>query len=105
MCLFAHYHHYADVSEGIELLKLQSRTYRRKIKSVFSIIFHEIYGDVCIQRTHFSHDDCENTLSYYHRRQIGNMTHLPLFKVRSRNNDMRCILFYILTCYNYGLNM
>ena len=30
---------------------------------------------MCIQRTHFLYDDCENTWSYYHRRQIRYMTH------------------------------
>ena len=39
-----------------------------KIKSIPSIIFHAIYGAVCIQLTLFSFDDCKNmcTLSYYH---------------------------------------
>ena len=48
-----------------------------KIKSIFSVIFHEMYGPVCIQLTHLSYDDCENALilSYYH--QIGSMTHFP----------------------------
>ena len=35
------------------------------------------------------------TLSYCHD-QIGSMTHLPLFRVRSWNNDIRCMFFYIL---------
>ena len=34
------------------------------------------------------------TLSYYHH-QIGSMTHLILFRLRSWNNGMRCIAFYI----------
>ena len=68
-----------------------------KIKSILSIIFHVMYGAVRIQFTHFSYDDCENTctLSYYHH-QIGSMTHLPLFRVRSWNNGMRCIAFRII---------
>ena len=41
-------------------------------------------GAVCIQLTHFSYDDCENTctcnLSHYHHRQIGSMSYLPLFR-------------------------
>ena len=40
-----------------------------KIKSILTIIFHAIYGAVCIQLTRFSlYDYCENsyTLSYYH---------------------------------------
>ena len=35
------------------------------------------------------------TLSYYHH-QIGSMNYYPLFKVRSWNNGMRCMPFYIL---------
>ena len=66
-----HYHQYADVYEGIEFLE-------------YLFIFHAIYGAVCIQPTHFANDGCENiyTISYYHH-QVGSMTHLPLFKVKS----------------------
>ena len=35
------------------------------------------------------------TLSYYHH-QIGSMNYYPLFRVRSWNNDMRCMSLYIL---------
>ena len=35
-------------------------------------------------------------LSYYHH-QIRLMVHLPLFRVRSWNNGMCCMIFYILT--------
>ena len=31
-----------------------------EFKSILSIIFHAIYGAVCIQLTHSSCDDCEN---------------------------------------------
>ena len=60
-------------------------------------IFHALYGAVCIQLTHVSCDDCENmcTLSHHHY-QIGSMTHLPLFRVRSWNNGIHCMSFYIL---------
>ena len=72
--------------------------YVSKIKSVLSIIFLAIYGAVCIQLTHFTYDDYENTCtsSNYHH-QIGSMTHLALFRVRSWNNGMHCMPFYILT--------
>ena len=96
-----HYLHYADISEGIELLKCLSGTFCLEcvsmMQSILSVIFHAIYGTVCILFTHFSCDDCENmcTLSYYHH-QIGRMTHLPLFRVRSWNYGMRCMSFYIL---------
>ena len=35
------------------------------------------------------------TFSYHHH-QIGSMAHLPLFKVRSWNNGMCCMSFYIV---------
>ena len=65
-----HYDHYADLSEGIDLL---------------------------IELTYLS-DNCENIyiLSYYHH-QIRSMAHLPLFRARSWNIGMRYVSFYILT--------
>ena len=95
-----HYHHYADLSESIAFLKCVSGTFCLecvpKIKSIISIISHALYGAVRIQLTHLSYDDCENTctLSYSHH-QIGSMTHLPVFRVRSWNNGMRCMSSYI----------
>ena len=62
---------------------------------------YTICGAVCFQFTHFLCDDWENiyiyiyTLSYYHH-QIGSMNYYPLFRVRSWNNGMRCMSFYIL---------
>ena len=35
-------------------------------------------------------------LSYHHYHQIGGMNYYPLFRVRSWNNGMRCMSFYIL---------
>ena len=65
---YHHYHHYADLSEGIELLKCLSDIFClervTKIRSVLSVIFHAISGAVCIQLTHCSYDDCENTCSW-----------------------------------------
>ena len=68
-----------------------------KIKKISSIIFNAINGDVRIQLTHSCYD-CENacTLCYYHH-QIGSMTHLALFRVKSWNNGMRFMSFYIFT--------
>ena len=42
------------------------------------------------------------TLSYYHH-QIGSMNYHPLFRVRTWNNGMRCMSFYILLLVNYSL--
>ena len=68
-----------------------------KIKHILSVIHDTICGAECFQFTHFSCDDWENiyTLSYYHH-QIGSMNYYPLFRVRSGNNGMRCMSFYIL---------
>ena len=65
-----------------------------EMKTVLSIIFHAIYGAVCIQLTHFSYDDSENTCisSYYHHK-IRRMTHFSLFKVESWNNCMHCFSY------------
>ena len=88
-----HYHHYADLFES-ELLKWMAGTFClecvSKIEPILSIIFHAIYEAVRIQVTHLSYDDYENvcTLSY-NLHQIGSMTHLPLFRVRSWNNGVR----------------
>ena len=96
-----HYHHYVDLSSGIELLKCLLGTFClvcvSKITSILSDIFHAIYGAMRIQLTHFSYGDCENTctLSYFHH-QIVSVTHLLLFRVRSWNNGMRCTSFDIL---------
>ena len=72
-----------------------------KIEHILSVINYTIYGAVCFQFTHFPFDDGENiyTLSYHHH-QIGSMNYYPLFRVRSWNNGVRCMSFYILINYN-----
>ena len=68
-----HHQHYADLSEGIELLKCLSGTFSREracLRLSQSLNYLAINGAVCIQLTNFSRDDCGNTLSYYHH-QIG----------------------------------
>ena len=89
VCLYStpsHYHHCADLSEGIECIKCLSDIFCRvcKIKHILSVINYTIYGAVCSQFTHFPCDDGENiyTLSYYHH-QIGSVNYYPLFRVRS----------------------
>ena len=101
VCLYStpsHYHHCANLSEGIELIKCLSDIFCQvcKIKHILSVIHYTIYGAVCFQLAHFSCDDWENiyTLSYYHH-QIGSMKYHPLFRVRSWHNGMRCMFFYI----------
>ena len=107
-----HYHHYADISVGIELIKCLSDAFCRvwvcKIESILSIIFQAIYGAVCIRLTHFSYDDWKNTctLSYV----IIKSEILPIcHMVTSWNNGNHCMSFYLLmvqimACYLYGAN-
>ena len=72
-----------------------------RIKHILSVthctIHYAICRAVCFQFTHSPCDGWENiyTLSYYHN-QIGSMNHYPLFRVRSWNNGVRCMSFYIL---------
>ena len=77
------------------------RTWVMKTKIVPYLIL------VCFQLTHFSCDDWDNiyTLSYSHH-QIGSMKYYPLFMVRSWNNGVRCMSFYILIgiVANFTLN-
>ena len=82
VCLYStpsHYHHCANLSEGIELIKCLSVIFCRvcKIKHVLSVIYHIIRGAVCFQFTHFSCDDWENihTVSYYHHQIVWTITH------------------------------
>ena len=95
----SHYHHCANLSEDSELIKCLSDIFCRvcKIKHILSVIHYTTCGAVCFQFTHCPCDDWENiyTLSYYHH-QIGNMNYYPFFRVRSWNNGMRCMSFYIL---------
>ena len=102
VCLYStpsHYHHCANLSKGIELIKCLSDIFCRvcKIKHILSVIHYTICGAVCFQSTNFSCDDWENiyTLYYYHH-QIGSMNYYQLFRVRSWNNGVRCMSFYIL---------
>ena len=58
----SHYHRYADLSEGIELIYNQVYAAKcvSKIETILAIIVHSIYGAVCLQFTQFSCDNCEN---------------------------------------------
>ena len=65
VCLYitpSQYHHCANLSEDIELLKCLSDIICRvcKIKHIFSVMNSTIYGAVCFQFNHFPCDDWEN---------------------------------------------
>ena len=62
VCLYitsSHYHHCANLSEGIELIKCLSELFCRvcKIKHIIFVIHYTICGTVCFQFTRSSCDD------------------------------------------------
>ena len=95
----SHYHHFAKLSEDIELIKCLSDVFVEcvsKIEHSLSVIHYTIHyticGAVCFQFTHSPCDDWEHicSLSYYDN-QIGSMNYYPLFRVMSWNNGVRCM--------------
>ena len=103
VCLYitpSHYNHCANFIWRHWTYKMPVRyilSSVSKIKHILSVIHYTICGAVCFQFAHSLSDDWENiyTLSYYNR-QIGRMNYYPLFRIRSWNNGMRCMSFYIL---------
>ena len=84
-----HYYHYADVSEGIELLKYLSGTPCRvcvclRLSQFSQLSFMQHMG-LCIFNLPI--------LLWW----LWEYMYLPLFRVRSRKNGMLCMSFYILT--------
>ena len=71
-----------------------------KIMHILSVIHYTICGAVCFQFTHFPCDDWDNM--YCVLLSSSNRKHelLPLFRVRSWNNGVRCMSFYIPTHYS-----
>ena len=69
VCLYStpsHYHHCANLYEGIEIIKCLSDIFCRvcvcKIKHILSVIHYTICGAVWFQFTHFLCDDWDNIL-------------------------------------------
>ena len=103
VCLYitpSHYHHCANVSVDIELMKCLPDIYLSSVSAIehiLLVIHYSIYGAV------FSVYPISSwwlrkyiALSYYHY-QIGSMNYYPLFRaMRSWNNGMRCMSLYIL---------
>ena len=62
MCLV--FHRFMSRYKGIELIKCLSGIYCivcfSKIETILAIIFHSMYGAVCLQLTQFACHDCEN---------------------------------------------
>ena len=69
----------------------------RQDKAFISFIFYAIYGVACYPLAYFSFDYNEDvSASSYRHLQIRMMTHLPLIRVRSRNNGMCCMSYCVL---------
>ena len=70
-----------------------------KIKSIHSVIFHAIYGAVCIQLTHLSYDDCENTNTLYTQGCLGvaekNPWLFPDISLTANTNSSHCRNIYL----------
>ena len=63
----SHYHHDADLSEGIEYMNscwVYSVYCVSKINSILSFIFYAVCRAVCFQRFHFSFDSCPPCAAY-----------------------------------------
>ena len=102
-CLYiapSHYHHCANLSEDIELIKCLSDIFCWvcKIRHINSVIHYTIYETVCFQFTHFLCGDWENIQFVLLSSSNRKYELYPLFRVRSWNNGMCCMSLYILTC-------
>ena len=104
VCLYispSHYHHCANFIWRHWTYKLPVRYNVSSVwvrLSIFSQLSIMQYVELCVFSLPISFAiDWENihTLSYYHH-QIISMNFYPLFRVRSWNNGMRCMSFYIL---------
>ena len=108
VCLYitpSHYHHCANLSEDIELIKclsdfLSSLWVRL---STFSQFFIIQYMGLCVFSLPISIVMIEliYILSYYHD-EIGSMNYPLFIRVRSWNNGMRCM--YLYSSEVYGLD-
>ena len=94
----SHYHHCANWSEDIELIKCLSDIFCRVCEwDIFSQLSIIQYMGLCVFSLPISLVMIEMiyTLSYYHH-QIGSMNYYPLFRARSWNNGMRCVSIFLL---------
>ena len=98
VCLYitpSHYHHCANLSEDIELIKRLSDIFCRVCEQdkAYSPSYPSYKTWGCVFSVyHFPCDDWENiyTLSYFHH-QIGSMNYYPLFRARLWNNGVSCM--------------
>ena len=103
VCLYitpSHYHHCANLSEDIELIKCLSDIYLSSVwvkLSIFPQLSIIQYMGLCAFSSPISLVMIEMiyTLSDYHH-QIGSMNYYPMFRGRSWNNGMRCMSIFLL---------
>ena len=112
VCLYttpSHYHHSANLSEDIELIKCLSDIFVEcvsKIKHILSVIHYIIYGAVCFQFSHLPCDDWENINFVLSSSSNRKYELLPIVEgVRSWNNGMRCMFLYIPISPDNSLSM
>ena len=98
VCLYVtlcYYHHCANLSEDIELIKMPVRYSLSSVwvrLSIFPQLSSIQYMGMRVFSLPISLVMIEKiyTLSYYHNR-TGSKNYYPLFRVMSWNNDMRCM--------------
>ena len=111
VCLYSTSSHYhcANLSEGIELIKCLSDIFCRvRVRlSIFSPVSIIQYVGLYVFSLPISVMMIERIYLYIYiyicfvllspsNREFGSMNYYPLFRVRSWNNDVRCMSFYIL---------
>ena len=67
-----------------------------RLRQFSQLSLYSLYGAVCLQLTQFSCDDRENVYFILLSSSNRKYESLPLFRVRSWNNGMRCMSYYVL---------
>ena len=95
----SHYHHCANLSEDISLIKWLSDIFCRvsKIKHIMSVIHYTICVGLCVFGSPIPfwwlREYISSVLSSLSNRS---MNYYPLLRIRSWNNGVRCMSFYII---------
>ena len=67
-----------------------------RLRQFSQLSLYSLYGAVCLQLTQLSCDDRENVYFILLSSSNRKYESLPLFRVRSWNNGMRCMSYYVL---------
>ena len=109
VCLYItpyHYHHCANFIWRYWTYKVPVRYNLSSVRArlaIFSKLSTIQYVGMCVFSLPISFVMIEriHTLSYHHH-QIGSINYYLLFRVRSWNNGMRCMSFYILMVWSFN---